>query len=96
MPSWIQTVVLTWLAKLTFTTSDVRKVKEDTEQKAAKFLELFKTRKRSGSRNKSRDGQLMESVYLLAPEWDSTHDLDTDEISADSVFTTGSKHLNTR
>ena len=49
MPSWIQTVVLDWLAKLTFTSSDVRKVKEDTEEKAAKFLELFKTRRASGT-----------------------------------------------
>ena len=49
MPSWIQIVVLDWLAKLTFTTSDVRKVKEDTEEKATKFLELFKTRKAPGN-----------------------------------------------
>lgn len=49
MPSWIQIVVLDWLAKLTFTSSDVRKVKEDTEEKAAKFLELFKTRKAPGT-----------------------------------------------
>jgi hypothetical protein len=48
MPSWIQTVVLDWLAKLTFTSSDVKKVREDNEEKAAKFLELFKTRKTPG------------------------------------------------
>ncbi|CAB4013688.1 neuronal acetylcholine receptor subunit alpha-7-like [Paramuricea clavata] len=89
MPSWIQTVVLDWLAKLTFTSSDVKKVREDNEEKAAKFLELFKTRKTPGSRNKARDGQLMESVYLLAPEWDSTYDLDTaGGAENDDVFTT--------
>ena len=48
MPSWIQTVVLDWLAKLTFTSSDVKKVKKDSEEKAAKFLELFKTGKTAG------------------------------------------------
>ena len=49
MPSWIQTVVLRWLAMLTFTSSDVKKVKEDSEEKAAKLLELFKTRKMPGT-----------------------------------------------
>jgi hypothetical protein len=49
MPSWIQTIVLDWLAKLTFTTSDVKKVKEDSEEKAAKFLELFKSSKKPGT-----------------------------------------------
>lgn len=48
MPSWIQTVVLDWLAKLTFSAADVRKVKQDNEEKAAKFLELFKTRRTTG------------------------------------------------
>jgi hypothetical protein len=32
----------------------------------------------------------MESVYLLAPEWDSTYDLDTaGGAENDDVFTTG-------
>ena len=43
----------------------------------------------AGSRNRARDGQLMESVYLLAPEWDSTYDLDTDAVESDDVFATG-------
>ena len=95
MPSWLQTVVLTWLAKLTFTTSDVRRVKQDAEETAAKFLELFKTRKMAGSRNVARDGKLMESVCLLAPEWDSTYELNGE---GKNGCTTGKilKHVNQR
>lgn len=86
MPAWVRTVVLKWLAWITFTKSLVTKVDEDAEQKAQKFLELYEPKKNTKPPRKAtqtKDGKVMESVSLLAPEWDSTYDLsgaDSNEI----------------
>jgi hypothetical protein len=44
------------------------------------------------SRNKDRDGQLMESMYLLAPEWDSTYDIDACTIENDDGLKRGKSY----
>ncbi|XP_046848693.1 neuronal acetylcholine receptor subunit alpha-10-like [Xenia sp. Carnegie-2017] len=87
MPSWIKTVVLNWLAKVTFATSDVAKAKKDFEEKAAKFLDLFKSTSIRNGNSKSSD---VETISLLSSEWDSTYDLDQSFIE-ESVFTNVTK-----
>ena len=85
MPSWIKTVVLNWLAKVTFATSDVAKAKKDFEEKAEKFLDLFKSTSIRNGNSKSSD---VETISLLSSKLDSTYDLDQSFIE-ESVFTNG-------
>ena len=78
-----------WLAKITFSATLVKKVDEDTEEKAKNFSEL--ERKENEGRFGRNQG-LVESACLLSPEWDSTYDLDVvEEMQLDNEIA-GEKH----
>ena len=70
--------MLNWLARITFTTTLVSKVDEEAEEKAKKFLELYKPKNKTKP-SRGADRKLNESVCLLSPEWDSTYDLNATE-----------------